>query len=222
VTTDVRPRCPGRRLVAFALPSSQATSYIDFVTAPSTDRAAHRAWLVGLTGELGRGLVVDLGCGRGEDLLLLAARHSGADVRFVGVDSSDQAVAVASKAPRRTASNRMLMNQKILITALALTLGCRQEHPPQSVRLVAVIESIHADSAGRAMQAGRPLTTGSLDSLLTRLEHQKGATIWFSWSGGPLRPRNEAQERLLTHLRASGARVELRSDSTSYSRVLRS
>jgi SAM-dependent methyltransferase len=62
------------------------------------DRAAHRAWLTGLTGELGRGLVVDLGCGRGEDLRLLAARHPHAEVRFVGVDASAEAVAVAAAA----------------------------------------------------------------------------------------------------------------------------
>jgi predicted RNA methylase len=38
------------------------------VTQLPPDRAAHRDWLVSLTGELDRGLVVDLGCGRGEDL----------------------------------------------------------------------------------------------------------------------------------------------------------
>ena len=62
------------------------------------DRAAHRAWLVGLTGALDSGVVADLGCGRGEDLRLLAARHGGAGVRFIGVDASADAVAAAAAA----------------------------------------------------------------------------------------------------------------------------
>jgi len=68
------------------------------VTQPGADRAAHRAWLVGLTGQLDQGLVVDLGCGRGEDLQLLAARHSGANVRFLGLDASAEAIGAASGA----------------------------------------------------------------------------------------------------------------------------
>lgn len=63
---------------------------------PSSDRTAHRAWLVGLTGEVDRGEVVDLGCGCGEDLRLLAARHGGTDVRLVGLDASADAIAAAS------------------------------------------------------------------------------------------------------------------------------
>ncbi len=68
------------------------------MTEPSPDRSAHRAWLVGLTGALDEGVVVDLGCGRGEDLCLLAARHAGAGVRLVGLDASPNAVAAASAA----------------------------------------------------------------------------------------------------------------------------
>jgi hypothetical protein len=115
------------------------------------------------------------------------------------------------------------MHSKIILTGLALALGCRgnKARPPRSVRMVAVIESIHADSAGRAIQGGRPIAPASLDSLLTELDHTTGATIWYSWSGGPTRPRTEGQERLLAHLRASGVRVELRTDSTMYSRVIR-
>ena len=65
---------------------------------PAPDRLAHRAWIVGLTGALERGVIVDLGCGRGEDLALLAARHRAAGVRLVGVDASIDAVAAASAA----------------------------------------------------------------------------------------------------------------------------
>ena len=68
------------------------------MTPSRPDRAAHRAWLVGLTGVVDGGLVVDLGCGRGEDLHLLASRHRGADVRFVGVDASADSVAAAAEA----------------------------------------------------------------------------------------------------------------------------
>ena len=64
----------------------------------SSDRAAHRAWLVDLTGELRTGIIADIGCGRGEDLSLLATRHRAADVRLIGVDGSAAAVAAASTA----------------------------------------------------------------------------------------------------------------------------
>lgn len=121
------------------------------------------------------------------------------------------------------ASHTLSMNAMILVAAFALILGCRGDdpHPPPSVRVVAVIESIHADSAGRAIRSGRSLSSASVDSLLTRLRKATGATIWYSWSGGPQAPRTEAQERLLAHLRSSGIRVELRSDSTMHSRVIR-
>src|SRR5688572_10664970 len=68
---------------------------------PPSDRGAHRTWLVELTGKLDVGVIIDLGCGRGEDLRLLAARHGATDVRFVGVDASADAVAAASAAMRR-------------------------------------------------------------------------------------------------------------------------
>ena len=62
------------------------------------DRAAHRAWLVSLADPLDGGTVVDLGCGRGEDLRLLAARLPGTGVRLVGVDASPASVAAAATA----------------------------------------------------------------------------------------------------------------------------
>lgn len=121
------------------------------------------------------------------------------------------------------AKHRRSINAKIFVTALSVVVACRGRDPrsPRSVRFVAVIESIHADSAGRAIRSGRPLSSASLDSFLAQLQNTTGATIWYSWSGGPQRPRTEEQERLLAHLRASGVRVELRSDSTMYSRVIR-
>lgn len=63
------------------------------------DRAAHRDWLVSLTALPPGGTAVDLGCGRGEDLALLAAAHpQGA--AFLGFDSSEKTVAAAHEALR--------------------------------------------------------------------------------------------------------------------------
>jgi SAM-dependent methyltransferase len=55
------------------------------------DRRAHLAWLLDLTALPSGGLAVDLGCGRGDDLRLLAARYQAPDARFIGVDQSGEA-----------------------------------------------------------------------------------------------------------------------------------
>ena len=112
---------------------------------------------------------------------------------------------------------------KTPIIALVLLIGSRaarsQNHHP--ARAVAVLEPIYADFAGRAIRRGRELNSAALDSLLLSLKNTPGATVWFSWSGGPKRARTGAQNRLLAQLRASGVRVELRTDSTAHSRVIR-
>lgn len=115
------------------------------------------------------------------------------------------------------------MRIKISIIALVLALGTRaaRAQTSRSPRLVAVIESIYGDSAGGAIHHGRPLNPAALDSLLVSLKNTVGATVWFSWSGGPKQARTRDQDRLLAHLRASGIRVELRTDSTLHSRVVR-
>jgi hypothetical protein len=87
-------------------------------------------------------------------------------------------------------------------------------------RVVAVIDGIHADSGGGAFWRNKPLAATSLDAHLAALRSQLGATIWFSWSGGPNHRRTPAQEALLARLRASGIRVELRTDSTFRARVV--
>lgn len=61
----------------------------------SSDVDQHRAWLRSLLEVPRAGLVVDLGAGRGEDLLSLAAACPGSQARFVGLDASDAALAVA-------------------------------------------------------------------------------------------------------------------------------
>jgi hypothetical protein len=89
------------------------------------------------------------------------------------------------------------------------------------VTAVAVIVNIHSDSSGQAIQGGRRLDTAAVNHLLQELRSQRGATVWFSWSGGPEHRRTRDQEALLARLRESGVRVELRSDSTMHSRVIR-
>jgi SAM-dependent methyltransferase len=64
----------------------------------SPDRAAHRGWLTSLADIPAGGLAVDLGCGRGDDLDLLAARHVGPSVRLIGVDASAVAIEAATAA----------------------------------------------------------------------------------------------------------------------------
>ena len=62
------------------------------------DVAAHRAWLASLVDLPSSGSVLDLGCGTGHDLMLLARRASTPDVRFLGVDRSAKSVAESQRA----------------------------------------------------------------------------------------------------------------------------
>jgi SAM-dependent methyltransferase len=117
-----------------------------------SDRAAQRVWLVALTGELEQGLVVDFGCGRGEDLHLLAARHSGAAVRFVGVDASVAAVAAATAA--------LAAESRVALRCVAL--GTQLPFDDASVDVVYshnLLECL-ADPAGFACEAARVLRPG--------------------------------------------------------------
>ena len=65
----------------------------------ASDRAAHREWLISLTEMPQGGFAVDLGCGRGGDILLLAQRHPSAG-GLVGVDSSQESLAAAAETAR--------------------------------------------------------------------------------------------------------------------------
>ena len=65
---------------------------------PGPDRRAHRDWLLPFAPLPPGGLAVDLGCGRGGDLLALAARHPDPHARFLGLDGSDAGVAGARAA----------------------------------------------------------------------------------------------------------------------------
>ena len=55
----------------------------------------HREWLLSLVDLPPGGTIVDLGCGKGADLLALANRIDDPDARFVGVDASTDHVAAA-------------------------------------------------------------------------------------------------------------------------------
>jgi SAM-dependent methyltransferase len=58
------------------------------------DVRAHRDWLLSFLPRAGT--VVDLGCGRGDDLLTLAARDPAADARFLGIDASETSIQAAA------------------------------------------------------------------------------------------------------------------------------
>jgi SAM-dependent methyltransferase len=91
-------------------PTTRSAEHILVSIAPASpaapDRAEHRAWLVSLAVLPAGGVAVDLGCGRGEDLRLLAARHPDPGARLVGVDASAKLIeeAEATADPRVTFS----------------------------------------------------------------------------------------------------------------------
>jgi SAM-dependent methyltransferase len=59
------------------------------------DTLQHRAWLLSWIEVPADGVVVDLGCGAGEDMLALATRFSNVPVSLIGLDSSAQSVSAA-------------------------------------------------------------------------------------------------------------------------------
>jgi SAM-dependent methyltransferase len=62
------------------------------------DRLAHREWLLSHATLREGGVGVDLGCGRGEDLRLLATRLTAPDIRLIGVDASATSIEAAGQA----------------------------------------------------------------------------------------------------------------------------
>ena len=62
------------------------------------DRMAHREWLLSHAELHDGGVGADLGCGRGEDLRLLAATLTAPDVRLIGVDASATSIETARAA----------------------------------------------------------------------------------------------------------------------------
>lgn len=63
---------------------------------------SHREWLLSLVEVPPAGSVIDLGCGRGADLLALASQIDDPGVRFLGVDASSDRIAEA----RATSTDR--------------------------------------------------------------------------------------------------------------------
>lgn len=108
----------------------------------------------------------------------------------------------------------------LLVALLGLPVMSARAQTKGGVRVVAYIVSIHADSSGRAVQGTRRLDSADVEGVLADLRQHLGATIYFTWSGGPTQRRTPGQEALLARLRASGVRVELRTDSTFRSRVV--
>jgi SAM-dependent methyltransferase len=70
------------------------------VAESADDVRRHREWLISLVQLPPTGVVVDLGCGRGADLQLLAARDPAAEIRLVGLDGSAGGVNAARHAAR--------------------------------------------------------------------------------------------------------------------------
>ena len=69
--------------------------------AMTDDRIAHRDWLLSFVEVAAEQVVVDLGCGRGGDLLALASRLPGLPARMIGLDSSEVSIEEArAKAAR--------------------------------------------------------------------------------------------------------------------------
>jgi SAM-dependent methyltransferase len=68
------------------------------VAEPADDVRRHREWLISFVQRPPTGVVLDLGCGRGADLQLLATRDPAAEVRLVGLDASAEGVDAARHA----------------------------------------------------------------------------------------------------------------------------
>lgn len=156
------------------------------MTAPATppdlpeDRRQHREWLLALADLPERGVVIDLGCGKGEDLCLLARQHPHTDLRFIGLDASDTSLGVATT---RAAGDPRLSFQQARLDA-------RLPFPDGSVDLVYshnVLECLEAPSTcavevARIVRPGGQVVIGHWDrdsqtfdgtdkALLRRLVH---------------------------------------------------
>lgn len=80
------------------------------------DVGEHRDWLLSLAPVPQTGLWVDLGCGSGDDLFAVAARHPQRELRLVGLDSSAKNVATATAA--RAHDSRVSFRQHHIGTEL--------------------------------------------------------------------------------------------------------
>jgi SAM-dependent methyltransferase len=67
----------------------------------SDDVTEHRDWLLSLVPAPTTGLWVDLGCGKGTDVLRLAASHAQPGLRILGIDESQKSI----EAARHSAQN---------------------------------------------------------------------------------------------------------------------
>jgi ubiquinone/menaquinone biosynthesis C-methylase UbiE len=85
----------------------------------SEDVRDQRKWLLSLCSMPSTGTVVDLGCGKGDDLLLLAETHLDSDLRFIGVDASQSSLATAIE--RSHADRRVQFLHRRLAATLPFT-----------------------------------------------------------------------------------------------------
>ena len=61
------------------------------------DVLTHREWLVSLASAPQTGTYVDLGCGRGVDLMLAAVKYPSQKLRFIGLDSQQESIEKAGQ-----------------------------------------------------------------------------------------------------------------------------
>lgn len=63
----------------------------------SEDIHYHRKWLVSLAPVPEAGVWLDLGCGRGEDLILVASKQPSSALQLIGLDSSKKSIVAAKE-----------------------------------------------------------------------------------------------------------------------------
>ncbi|HEX6040128.1 methyltransferase domain-containing protein [Longimicrobium sp.] len=118
------------------------------------DVRAHRDWLLSSIDLPPGGTAVDLGCGRGADLLALAARHADPAARFVGLDASASSIAAA--AAEAADDPRVAFRQDRLEGRIALA-----DSSVDAVYSHNLLECL-ADPDGFAREVGRVLRPGGV------------------------------------------------------------
>jgi SAM-dependent methyltransferase len=72
------------------------------------DTRAHRQWLLSFCTLPTRGMVVDVGCGNGHDLLLLATASHESGLRLIGLDASETSITKATERCRSDSRIQLL------------------------------------------------------------------------------------------------------------------
>jgi SAM-dependent methyltransferase len=132
------------------------------LTAPDLpeDRRQQREWLLGLAGPP-TGVFVDLGCGRGDDLCLLAAQHPAADVRLIGADALAKALTIATA--RAAADPRISFRHARLDTRLPFEDGTVDTVYSHNLLECLADPSAFASEVARILRPGGQVVIGHWD-----------------------------------------------------------